>query len=88
MLFYLQIFSNAINFKKHIFYVTEYMRIGCSYGHIRQVLQRCSMKMVLFKLLKKSLENTCAEIFFDKVPGWRSATIFKKRLTQMFPCEF
>ena len=75
-------------FYKYFFYITEYMRIGCSYGHIRQVLQRCSKKMAFFKLLKNSLENTCAEIFFDKVPGWRSATIFKKKLTQMFPCEF
>ena len=37
---------------------------------------------------RNSQDNTCACLFLSKVAGLRSATLFKKRLSQLFSCNF
>ena len=37
---------------------------------------------------RNSQDNTCASLFLSKVTGLRSATLFKKRLSQLFSCNF
>ena len=41
---------------------------------------RCSIKMMFLKISQNSQENTCARVFFNKVEGFRPATLLKKRL--------
>ena len=44
-------------------------------------LWRCSIKKVLLKISQIPLEkNLCRSLFLDKVAGWRSVTLWKKRL--------
>ena len=44
-------------------------------------LWRCSIKKVLLKISQIPLEkNLCRSLFLDKVTGWRSVTLWKKRL--------
>ena len=39
-------------------------------------------------LFRSSRENIFARVFFNKVAGLRPATLLKKRLAQLFSCEF
>ena len=44
------------------------------------VTQRCSIKMVFLEISQNLQENTCARVsFFNKVAGFRPATLLKKR---------
>ena len=47
---------------------------------MKAVVQRCSVKKVLLEISQNSQENTCAR--------FRPATLLKKTLAQVFPCEF
>ena len=51
--------------------------------NIEAVIWRCSVKTLFLKVLQKN-----QSLFFNKVAGFRPATLLKKRLAQMFPCEF
>ena len=84
---FLRIFSNNIN-HKHIFLCDKIYakwfflmsQVGCW-----EVFNENGV----FKLIQNTLESTCAEIFFGKVPGWSSATLFKKGLQRrFFPVNF
>ena len=51
--------------------------------------QRCSVrKGVLRNLAKFTGKDLCQSLFFNKVSGLRPATLLKKRLAQVFSCEF
>ena len=45
-------------------------------------------KKVFLKISQNSQENIFARVFFNKVAGLRPATLLKKRLAQLFSCEF
>ena len=47
------------------------------------VSRRFSVKNVFLKALQNSKENIFVGVFFNKVAGLRSATLFKKRLRNM-----
>ena len=47
---------------------------------IEAVIQRCSVKQVFLEISQNLQEDTCARVsFFNKVAGFRPATLFKKR---------
>ena len=50
--------------------------------------QRCSVKKVFLEISQNSQENTYAKVFLNKVPGFRIATLLKKRLWHRCICEF
>ena len=55
------------------------------------VVRRCSVKKVSLNVLQNSQGNTCARAsFLIKLQAWRlrPAILLKKRLVQVFSCEF
>ena len=52
------------------------------------VTQRCCVKKVFLDISQNSLENTCQNLFFNKVADLRPVTLLKKTLAQVFSCEF
>ena len=53
--------------------------------------QKCSMKKVLLEISQNSQENTCTSVSFLiklQAIGLRPPTLLKKRLWQVFSCEF
>ena len=54
-----------------------------------QLVLTCSVKKVFLEIWQNSQKNTCARTSFNKVAGFRPATLLKKEtLAQMFFCEF
>ena len=50
---------------------------------------KCSLKKVALKNFSKFRRKPlCLSFFFDKVAGWRLATLSNKAPAQVFPCEF
>ena len=45
-------------------------------------------KKGVLRISQNSQENTCVKVSFNKVAGLRPATLLKKRLAQVFFCEF
>ena len=45
-------------------------------------------KMVFLKISQNLLENICVSLFFNKTTCLRPATLYKKRLVQVFSCGF
>ena len=55
----------------------------------RSKYQRCSIKKVVLKSLAKFIgKHLCQSLFFNKVVGLRSATLFKKRLCSVNFAKF
>ena len=52
------------------------------------VLRTCSVKKLFFEISQNSQEYTFASLFFNKVSALRPATLLKKKLAQLFFCEF
>ena len=51
--------------------------------------QRCSIKKsVLKNFTKFTGKHLCQSLFFNKVAGLSPSTLLKKRLAQVFSCEF
>ena len=52
--------------------------------------RRCSIKKVVLKMLQKlARKHLCWKLFFNKVVGWRPATLLKNRLQhRCFPVNF
>ena len=51
--------------------------------------RRCSVKKVVLRNFAKFTgKHLCQSLFFKKVAGLRPATLLKKRLSQVFSCEF
>ena len=46
----------------------------------------CSVKVFL-KISQNSQENTCAEVFFNKVAARPATLLFKRNSAQAFSCE-
>ena len=56
---------------------------------IRSSYRRCSIKIGVLKIFSKFTGNNLRHnLFFNKVAGLRSATLFKKTVAQVFTCEF
>ena len=56
---------------------------------IRSSHRRCSVRKDVLRNLEKSTgKHLCQSLFFNNVAGLRPATLLKKRLTQVFSCEF
>ena len=54
-----------------------------------QLVLTCSVKKVFLEIWQNSQKNTCARTSFNKVAGFRPATLLKKEtLAQMLFCEF
>ena len=45
-------------------------------------------KGVLTNIRKFAGKHLCQSLFFNKVAGLGVVTLFRKRLAQVFPCEF
>ena len=55
----------------------------------RSKYQRCSIKKVVLKSLAKFIgKHLCQSLFFNKVAGLKSATLFKKRLCSVNFAKF
>ena len=51
--------------------------------------RRCSVKKgVLRNFTKFTAKHLCQSLFFNKVAGLKPAKLLKKRLAQVFSCEF
>ena len=51
--------------------------------------RRCSVKKVFLKISQISKENTCVEVFFNKVAGLQACNFIKKILQyRYFPVKF
>lgn len=49
---------------------------------------RCLQEKIFIKIPLNSLENTYDNLFYEKVPGSRPATLFKETPAQVSPYEF
>ena len=60
-----------------------------SVDNYRNSHQRCSIKICVLKNFAKFTgKHLRQRFFFNKVTGLRPATLFKKTLAQVIPCEF
>ena len=70
------------------FYLARYLKELRFVGSTEAVVQRCSVKNVFYEISQNSQENTFAKVsFLMKLQTW-PATFLKKRLAQVFSCEF
>ena len=68
---------------------TEAYSESCQRSKIKSSHQRCSVKKgFLRNFAKFPGKQLCKSLFFIKVAGLRPATLLKKRLLQVFSCEF
>ena len=52
-----------------------------------EVVTEVFAEEVLKDFAKLTGKHLCLDLFFDKVADLKPATLLKKRLTQVFPCE-
>ena len=71
------------------FFLTDCSSKCSNMQNTRSSHRRCYVKKVFLKISKKITEkHLCQSLFFNKVAEFRPATSFKKRLAQVFSCEF
>ena len=54
----------------------------------KQSSEVCYKKVVFRNFTKFTRKHLCQSLFFNKVASLRPATLFKKRLAQVFSCDF
>ena len=54
----------------------------------KQSSEVCYKKVVFRNFTKFTRKHLCQSLFFNKAASLRPATLFKKRLAQVFSCEF
>ena len=63
------------------------VKIGCLICP-EAVVPRCYSFQVFLKISQNLQENACSGVSFNKVAGLQPGTLFKKKLSRVFPCEF